>query len=185
MACLRLGLTISIIFLSVLNISLTSHSRRGEFAVRNPATGEVITTIPRMGPCCVEKAASAASEAWSSWKNTTARERSKLLSRMAALMHENIDDLAKLVTLENGKPLAEARGEVLYAISFYEFYAEEAKRAYGDVIPSPVKDRLSITIRQPIGPAALITPWNFPCAMITRKVTSCLLATVQILRPPM
>eukprot|EP00607_Mallomonas_marina_P008407 CAMPEP_0182423560 /NCGR_PEP_ID=MMETSP1167-20130531/9599_1 /TAXON_ID=2988 /ORGANISM="Mallomonas Sp, Strain CCMP3275" /LENGTH=413 /DNA_ID=CAMNT_0024602657 /DNA_START=356 /DNA_END=1594 /DNA_ORIENTATION=+ len=103
---------------------------------------------------------------------------------MASLMLEYQYDLATLITLECGKPFAEARGEVLYAHSFYEYYSEEAKRVYGEVIPSPVRDRLTMTMKQPIGPAALITPWNFPCAMITRKVGAALAAGCTVVLKP-
>ena len=143
---------------------------RGLFDVRNPATGEIINSLPRMGNADVELAINSSVNAWKVWKDTTAKERSKILSKMATLMSEYQDDLAKIITLENGKPLNEAKGEVMYALSFLEFYAEEAKRVYGDVLPSPTKDRMSIVLKQPIGAVALITPWNFPSAMITRKV---------------
>jgi succinate-semialdehyde dehydrogenase/glutarate-semialdehyde dehydrogenase len=123
-----------------------------------------------MGNDDVELAANNSMDAWKTWKNTTAKERSKILTKMATLMSEYQEDLAKIITLENGKPLSEAKGEVMYAQSFLEFYAEEAKRVYGDVLPSPTKDRMSVVLKQPVGPVALITPWNFPSAMITRKV---------------
>eukprot|EP01041_Mallomonas_annulata_P004475 gene4475-8910_t len=157
---------------------------RGEFSVRNPATGEIIASLPRMGAIDVDRAAKVSMDAWKTWKLTTSKERSKILSKMASLMSENINDLAKIITLECGKPLPEAKGEVLYAISFYEFYAEEAKRAYGDVIPSSVRDRVSLAVKEPVGPAALITPWNFPCAMITRKVGPALAAGCTVVIKP-
>ena len=120
----------------------------------------------------VEKASAIAYERWHSWKHTTAKERSKFLSRMATLMSNYHLDLARIITLETGKPLAEAKGEVQYALNYFEFFAEEAKRVYGDIIPSPMKGRKILAMKEPVGPAALITPWNFPCAMVTRKVCS-------------
>ena len=115
-------------------------------------------------------ASEAADIAFKSWKNTTAKERSKVILKMASLMEHYKKDLATLVTLEAGKPTAEALGEVNYAISFYELYSEECKRVTGEILQTGVRGRRPLAIHQPCGPAALITPWNFPLAMVTRKV---------------
>ena len=140
------------------------------YAVTDPATGETLTEVPRMGAAETRRAIEAANAALPGWRALPAKERSKIMRRWGELMLENADDLAALMTLEQGKPLAEAKGEVGYAASFFEWFAEEAKRVYGDVIPSPTNDRRLIVIKQPIGVCAGITPWNFPSAMITRKV---------------
>jgi succinate-semialdehyde dehydrogenase/glutarate-semialdehyde dehydrogenase len=139
------------------------------FDVTNPATGETLGTVPNMGAAETRRAIEAAKNAWATWRRKPAKERSALLRRWNDLMVANVDDLGKLMTAEQGKPLAEAKGEVLYAASFIEWFAEEAKRVYGDTIPSPWNDRRLVVIKEPIGVCAAITPWNFPAAMITRK----------------
>ncbi|HWY92754.1 MAG TPA: NADP-dependent succinate-semialdehyde dehydrogenase [Chthoniobacterales bacterium] len=139
------------------------------FDVTNPATGETLGTVPNMGAAETRRAIEAAKNAWAAWRRKPAKERSALLRRWNDLMVANVDDLGKLMTAEQGKPLAEAKGEVLYAASFIEWFAEEAKRVYGDTIPSPWNDRRLVVIKEPIGVCAAITPWNFPAAMITRK----------------
>ena len=139
------------------------------FEVINPATGETLGTVPNMGAAETRRAIAAAKNAWSTWRRQPAKERSALLRRWNDLIVANVDDLGKLMTAEQGKPLAEAKGEVLYAASFIEWFAEEAKRVYGDTIPSPWNDRRLVVIKEPIGVCAAITPWNFPAAMITRK----------------
>jgi len=139
------------------------------FDVTNPATGETLATVPKMGAAETRRAIGAAKIAWAAWRRTPAKDRSALLRRWNDLIVENVDDLGKLMTVEQGKPLAEAKGEVLYAASFIEWFAEEAKRVYGDTIPSPWNDRRLVVIKEPIGVCAAITPWNFPAAMITRK----------------
>jgi succinate-semialdehyde dehydrogenase/glutarate-semialdehyde dehydrogenase len=139
-------------------------------AVENPATGEVIARVPRFGAQEATRAVEAAEAAFRTWSRKTAKERSGILRRWFELMLENKEDLALIMTSEQGKPLAEARGEVDYAASFIEFYAEEAKRVYGETIPSHRPDARIIVARQPVGVVAAITPWNFPAAMITRKV---------------
>jgi succinate-semialdehyde dehydrogenase / glutarate-semialdehyde dehydrogenase len=139
------------------------------FGVTNPATGETLCTVPKMGAAETRRAIEAAKNAWPEWRRKPAKERSALLRRWYDLMVANVDDLGKLMTAEQGKPLAEAKGEVLYAASFIEWFAEEAKRVYGDTIPSPWNDRRLVVIKEPIGVCAAITPWNFPAAMITRK----------------
>jgi succinate-semialdehyde dehydrogenase/glutarate-semialdehyde dehydrogenase len=138
--------------------------------------GTIIASLPRMTAEDVKEAAEVSAVAFKSWKNTLASERSKILQKMSGLMLEHTDDLAYIMTLESGKPLAEAKGEVNYARSFYDFYAEEATRIKGDVLESSFNGQKMMTIKQPVGPAALITPWNFPCAMITRKIAPALAA---------
>ena len=140
------------------------------FAVTNPATGAVITQVPDMGAAETTLAIDAAARALPDWSKRTAKERAGLLRKWFDLIVANADDLALLMTTEQGKPLAEARGEVIYGASFVEWFAEEGKRAYGDMIPTVSGDRRLMTIKQPIGVVAAITPWNFPVAMITRKV---------------
>jgi succinate-semialdehyde dehydrogenase/glutarate-semialdehyde dehydrogenase len=139
------------------------------FDVTNPATGETLGTVPKMGAAETRRAIEAAKNAWAGWRRKPAKDRSALLRRWNDLIVENVDDLGKLMTAEQGKPLDEAKGEVLYAASFIEWFAEEAKRVYGDTIPSPWNDRRLVIIKEPIGVCAAITPWNFPAAMITRK----------------
>ncbi|HHP4900585.1 TPA: NAD-dependent succinate-semialdehyde dehydrogenase, partial [Acinetobacter baumannii] len=142
----------------------------------NPATLEVIGTVPNMGKAEAERAIEAAKEAWPLWKNKTAKDRSIILKKWFDLIISNADELAFILTSEQGKPLAEAKGEILYAASFIEWFAEEAKRVYGDIIPSPYPDARIVVNKQPIGVVAAITPWNFPAAMITRKVAPALAA---------
>lgn len=144
--------------------------------ILNPATLEVIGTVPNMGKAETERAIEAAKEAWPLWKNKTAKDRSIILKKWFDLIISNADDLALILTSEQGKPLAEAKGEILYAASFIEWFAEEAKRVYGDIIPSPYPDARIVVNKQPIGVVAAITPWNFPAAMITRKVAPALAA---------
>jgi succinate-semialdehyde dehydrogenase/glutarate-semialdehyde dehydrogenase len=139
------------------------------FEVNNPATGEVLGTVPKMGRTETRRAIEAAFQAWAGWRRKSAKERSLLLRKWHDLMLANVDDLGRLMTAEQGKPLAEAKGEVAYAASFIEWFAEEGKRVYGDTIPSPWEDRRLVVIKEPVGVCASITPWNFPAAMITRK----------------
>jgi succinate semialdehyde dehydrogenase (EC 1.2.1.16) len=152
--------------------------------VTNPATGEVIGTVPKMGTAETRRAIEAADKALPAWRALTAKERSAKLRRWFELMIENQDDLARLMTTEQGKPLAEAKGEIAYAASFIEWFAEEAKRVYGDTIPGHQPDKRLIVIKQPIGVTAAITPWNFPAAMITRKAGPALAAgCTMVLKP--
>ncbi|MDC4566010.1 NAD-dependent succinate-semialdehyde dehydrogenase [Acinetobacter baumannii] len=144
--------------------------------ILNPATLEIIGTVPNMGKAEAECAIEAAKEAWPLWKNKTAKDRSIILKKWFDLIISNADELAFILTSEQGKPLAEAKGEILYAASFIEWFAEEAKRVYGDIIPSPYPDARIVVNKQPIGVVAAITPWNFPAAMITRKVAPALAA---------
>ncbi|QUV69324.1 NAD-dependent succinate-semialdehyde dehydrogenase [Acinetobacter baumannii] len=146
------------------------------FEILNPATLEIIGTVPNMGKAEAERAIEAAKEAWPLWKNKTAKDRSIILKKWFDLIISNADELAFILTSEQGKPLAEAKGEILYAASFIEWFAEEAKRVYGDIIPSPYPDARIVVNKQPIGVVAAITPWNFPAAMITRKVAPALAA---------
>ncbi|KAB0546002.1 NADP-dependent succinate-semialdehyde dehydrogenase [Pseudomonas argentinensis] len=152
--------------------------------VTNPATGEVIGTVPKMGAAETRRAIEAADKALPAWRALTAKERSAKLRRWYELMLENQEDLARLMTIEQGKPLAEAKGEIAYAASFIEWFAEEAKRVYGDTIPGHQADKRLIVIKQPIGVTAAITPWNFPAAMITRKAGPALAAgCTMVLKP--
>lgn len=145
-------------------------------AVNNPATGDVIGTVPRMGAAETRRAIEAAEQALPAWRALTAKERAAKLRRWFELMMQHQDDLGRLMTIEQGKPLAEAKGEIAYAASFIEWFAEEAKRVYGDTIPGHQADKRIIVIKQPIGVTAAITPWNFPAAMITRKAGPALAA---------
>lgn len=144
--------------------------------VENPANGNVLGTIPMMGQDETRQAIEAANEAWSSWRAKTAAERAVVLRRWFELMHENKDDLALIMTAEQGKPLAEARGEIAYAASYLEWFAEEGKRAYGDVVPTNSPNHRVVVVKEPVGVCAAITPWNFPSAMITRKAAAALAA---------
>jgi succinate-semialdehyde dehydrogenase/glutarate-semialdehyde dehydrogenase len=144
--------------------------------VNDPATGEILGTVPRMGVDETRRAIEAAEKALPAWRAKTAKERAKVLRKWADLMMENQDDLGVLMTTEQGKPLAESKGEVAYAASFIEWFAEECKRVYGDTIPQHQTDKRIVVIKQPVGVTAAITPWNFPSAMITRKAGPALAA---------
>ena len=146
------------------------------FAVTNPATGETIGTVPNMGAAETKRAIAAANEAWKAWRAKTGKERSAILRKWNDLMLANADDLAVIMTAEQGKPLAEAKGEIAYAASFIEWFTEEAKRVAGDTLASPWTDRRIVVVKEPIGVCAAITPWNFPAAMITRKAGPALAA---------
>jgi len=137
--------------------------------VDNPATGEIIGRVPKLGGAETKQAIEAANRAFPAWSKKTAKERAMILRRWFDLMMANQEDLARLMTLEQGKPLAESKGEVAYAAAFLEWFGEEAKRIYGDTIPQHQADKRIVVIKQPIGVVACITPWNFPLAMITRK----------------
>ena len=144
--------------------------------VTNPATGESLGTVPHMGAAETRHAIDAANAAWPAWRKKTARERALILRAWNDLMLANADDLALIMTTEQGKPLAESKGEIAYAASFIEWFGEEAKRVAGDTLASPWADRRIVVTREPIGVCAAITPWNFPAAMITRKVGPALAA---------
>lgn len=144
--------------------------------VTNPATGEVLGSVPKMGTAETRRAIEAANAAYPAWRALTAKERSNRLRRWFELMMENQEDLAVLMTCEQGKPLAESRGEIAYAASFIEWFAEEGKRIYGDTIPQHQNDKRIVVLKEPIGVCAAITPWNFPSAMLTRKAGPALAA---------
>ncbi len=153
-------------------------------AVTNPATGDVIGHVPNLGAAETAEAIAAAEAARHGWAKRTAKERSQILLRWYELMMENQDDLGAILTAEQGKPLAEAKGEIAYGASFIEWFAQEARRAYGDVTPSHAPDKRIVTIKQPIGVVAAITPWNFPNAMITRKAGPALAAGCSMVLKP-
>ena len=152
--------------------------------VVNPATGEVLGAVPKMGAAEARRAVAAADAAWPAWRALTGKERGRKLRDWYDLMLEHLDDLGLMMTLEQGKPLAEAKGEIHYASWFVEWFAEEAKRAYGETIPSTFGDRRIVVSKEPVGVAAAITPWNFPAAMITRKVAPALAAGCPIVVKP-
>ncbi|KAJ1953865.1 hypothetical protein EC988_002746, partial [Linderina pennispora] len=154
------------------------------FAVLDPATQQEIGRLPNMDAADTRAAIEAATTAFESWRKTTAKERSLLLQKWYQLIIENREDLARIMTLEGGKPYAEAFGEVTYGASFIEFFAEEAKRAYGDVIPSPLRNSRMLVTKQPVGVVGIITPYNFPNAMITRKAGAALAAGCTVVVRP-
>ncbi|WP_323120501.1 NADP-dependent succinate-semialdehyde dehydrogenase [Burkholderia alba] len=152
--------------------------------VRNPATGALVGTVPAMGAAETRHAIESANAAWPAWRKRTAKERAAILRKWYDLMVAHADDLALILTTEQGKPLAEAKGEILYAASFLEWFAEEGKRVYGDTIPTPAGDKRIVVTKEPVGVCAAITPWNFPAAMITRKVGPALAAGCPIVVKP-
>ncbi|AXK38458.1 NAD-dependent succinate-semialdehyde dehydrogenase [Crenobacter cavernae] len=154
------------------------------FAVANPADGSTLAELPALGAAETLRALAAAEAAFPAWKRKSAKERAQILRRWFDLTMANQDDLARILTAEQGKPLAEARGEIAYGAAYIEWYAEESKRVYGDTIPSPGADRRILVIKQPIGVAAAITPWNFPNAMILRKAAPALAAGCPIVVRP-
>ena len=154
------------------------------FEVTDPADGASLGTVPKMGAAETRRAIDAANAAWPAWRALTAKERAAALHRWFRLMMENQDDLARLMTAEQGKPLAESTGEIAYGASFVEWFAEEAKRVYGDVIPPHQADKRIIVIKEPIGVVASITPWNFPNAMITRKCAPALAVGCTVVAKP-
>ncbi|MFD1215252.1 NAD-dependent succinate-semialdehyde dehydrogenase [Microbulbifer celer] len=152
--------------------------------VTNPATGETVATIASCGADETRRAIEAANEAWPAWRDLTVKERSKILRDWYNLIIDNADDLAAILTAEQGKPLKEARTEIVYGANYLEWFAEEAKRAYGDVIAPPSNDKRIVVIKQPVGVTASITPWNFPSAMIARKVAPALAAGCPFIAKP-
>jgi succinate-semialdehyde dehydrogenase/glutarate-semialdehyde dehydrogenase len=154
------------------------------FAVTDPATGLELALVANLGAIDAAAAISAAEKAWPAWRAKTAKERAAVLMRWFALLHQHADDLARIMTAEQGKPLAEARGEVVYGASFIEWFAEEARRVYGQTIPTTDNNKRYLVIKQPIGVCAAITPWNFPIAMITRKVAPALAAGCPVVIKP-
>lgn len=161
------------------------HAESGEtFAVHNPANGDLIGHVPEMGVSETRRAIQCASDAWPAWKKLTGKARAAILRKWFDLINEHKSDLAAILTAEQGKPLNEAAAEIVYAASFIEWFAEEAKRAYGDVVPTVADDRRLFVIKEPIGPCAAITPWNFPAAMITRKAGPAIAAGCPIIVKP-
>ena len=154
------------------------------FAVIDPATGRKLADVASLGAPETQAAIAAADKAWPVWRGKTAKERAAIMMKWFALLHQHADDLARIMTAEQGKPLAEARGEVIYGASFIEWFAEEAKRIYGETIPSTDVSKRYLVVKQPIGVCAAITPWNFPIAMITRKVAPALAAGCPVVIKP-
>jgi len=154
------------------------------FEVRNPASGDKIGSVPDMGAEDTKKAIAAAEAAWPAWRAKTGKERSAILRKWNDLILANLDDLALILTSEMGKPLAESKGEVTIGAAYVEWFAEEAKRIYGDTIPTPWPDRRIVVVKQPVGVCAAITPWNFPHSMITRKVAPGLAAGCTVILKP-
>ncbi len=169
---------------SYINGQWVSAENDDTFAVINPADGSLLAEVAELDVAAARAAIEAANAAWPAWRSRTAKERSAILRRWFDLMHENKDDLAALMTAEQGKPLAESIGEIIYGASFVEWFAEEAKRVYGDVIPTHLPDRRILTIKQSVGVVAAITPWNFPNAMVTRKAAPALAAGCPIVIKP-
>src|ERR1700716_933799 len=157
---------------------------RATIPVKDPASGETLGTVPKMGAEETRRAIEAANKALPAWRGKTAKERAQILRRWYDLMMANQDDLATLMTAEQGKPLAESKGEIAYAAAFIEWFGEEGKRIYGDTIPAHAADKRIVVIKEPIGVCAAITPWNFPAAMITRKCGPALAAgCTMVLKP--
>jgi len=156
----------------------------GRIPVDDPATGEVIGTVPKLGRAETRQAIDAAAAAFPAWRARTAKERAVILRKWFDLIMSNQEDLARLMTLEQGKPLAESRTEVAYGASFIEWFAEEGKRTYGDTIPSHARDKRIVVVKEPVGVVGCITPWNFPIAMITRKVGPALAAGCTVVAKP-
>jgi succinate-semialdehyde dehydrogenase/glutarate-semialdehyde dehydrogenase len=156
----------------------------GTFGISNPATGERLGVVPDMGAADVRRAIAAAQAAFPAWSAKTAKERAALLRRWGELILEHLDDLALILTSEQGKPLAESKGEVVIGAAYVEWAAEDAKRVYGDTIPTPWPDKRIVVIKQPVGVCAAITPWNFPHSMITRKVAPALAAGCTVVQKP-
>ncbi|WP_226662652.1 NAD-dependent succinate-semialdehyde dehydrogenase [Microbulbifer aggregans] len=152
--------------------------------VINPATGEIVSTIASCGAAETARAIEAADKAWAGWRDLTVKERAKILRDWYNLILDNADDLAAILTAEQGKPLAEAKTEIIYGANYLEWFSEEAKRAYGDVIAPPSKDKRIVVIKQPVGVTASVTPWNFPSAMIARKVAPALAAGCTFVSKP-
>ncbi len=160
------------------------HKGANRFEVHDPSNGNRLADVANMGPDDAEAAIAAANKAWVGWRNKTAKERSIIMRKWFDLLIANQDDLARIMTAEQGKPLAEAKGEVVYGASFVEWFAEEAKRIHGETLPQFDNNRRLLVLRQPIGVCAAITPWNFPLAMITRKVAPALAAGCPVVIKP-
>jgi succinate-semialdehyde dehydrogenase/glutarate-semialdehyde dehydrogenase len=168
----------------LINGEWTAAAAGATFAVTDPATGAELVQVANLGPAEAEAAIAAADAAWPAWRAKTAKERAAVLMRWFALLTQHADDLARIMTAEQGKPLAEARGEVSYAASFVEWFAEEARRVYGETVPTTDGNKRYLVLKQPIGVCAAITPWNFPIAMITRKVAPALAAGCPVVIKP-
>jgi succinate-semialdehyde dehydrogenase/glutarate-semialdehyde dehydrogenase len=154
------------------------------FEVADPATGDVLAHVPRLGVDETRRAIEAAAEAYPAWRSLLAKERAAILRRWGDSLLDHGDDLALLLTAEQGKPLAESKAEIVYAAAFFEWFGEEAKRVYGDTIPTYLQDRRVLVLKQPVGPSAGITPWNFPAAMPARKAAPALAAgNTMVLKP--
>ena len=149
---------------------------QSQISVNNPATGEVLGSVPRCGRAETARAIEAAASAFSSWRNTTANERAGLMMKLHDALIENQESLGRLLTLEMGKPIAEARGEIVFGAGFIKWFAEEARRIYGDVIPTPWHGKRILVTKEPVGVVGAITPWNFPHSMIARKLGAALAA---------
>ncbi len=171
-------------FEAFINNIWTDARNGSRMPVTNPATGEIIGTVPDMGIAETRKAIDSANAALPSWRNKTAKQRAEILNQWFSLMMEHQEDLAKIMTAEQGKPIAESRGEIAYAASFIQWFAEEGKRVYGDVIPSHQTDTRIVVLKEPVGVCAAITPWNFPAAMITRKAGAALAAGCTMIVKP-
>ena len=167
-----------------LNGQWVSANDSAVFGVTNPANGKVITEVPNMGQAETRSVIEAARSAWDGWKNKLAKERADIIRSWFELIMQNQADLARILSREQGKPLSEAMGEIAYGASFIEWFAEEAKRVYGDIIPNTVPGRRLLVIKQPVGVVCAITPWNFPTAMITRKAAPALAAGCPIIVKP-
>ncbi len=169
---------------ALINGNWTAAQSAARFAVTDPATGLELAQVANLTAVDAAAAISAAEKAWPAWRAKTAKERAAVLMKWFALLHAHADDLARIMTAEQGKPLAEAKGEVGYGASFLEWFAEEAKRVYGETIPTTDNNKRYLVIKQPIGVCAAITPWNFPIAMITRKVAPALAAGCPVIIKP-
>ncbi len=169
---------------SYINGEWTAAKSGKTFAVTNPYNGDLLAEVADLEEAETLEAIALAEKALDGWRKKTAGDRAKLIRKWGDLMIEHKDELGKILTLEQGKPLKEAIGEIVYGASFVEWFAEEAKRTYGDVIPSHAADKRIITIKQPVGVVAAITPWNFPNAMITRKAAPALAAGCTFLVKP-
>jgi len=156
-----------------------------KITVTNPANNKELGTVPEKGLAETKEAIDAAAKAFKTWGKTTAKHRHDIMLKIFRLMQENSEDLGRIITLENGKTLAEAKGECAYSASFLEWFAEEAVRTYGETIPSAFTNIRNVTIRQPVGVVSILTPWNFPSAMITRKLGAALAAgCTAVIKPP-
>ncbi len=171
-------------FQAFINNAWVDSQTGARISVSNPATGETIGTVPDMGAAEARMAIDAANAAWPSWRAKTAKERAIILHQWFSLMMEHQEDLALIMTTEQGKPLAESRGEIAYAASFFQWFAEEGKRLYGDVIPSHQAGTRLVVLKEPVGVCAAITPWNFPSAMIARKAGPALAAGCTMIAKP-